>query len=202
MGILGWRMRKKSAILSALRRCSFVGVSLALAACASLLPEGQQETKTPWTSYAEAQAMFAKIVPGKTSLAELKALGFDPDTTPNVALLGHADLLRRLVAASSFDISSLDPGLRICASPRQTCFAFEIEQTHTERKRLGNFWLDFLNFDRQTDISGWQFDAIVVVNKDLVVYKLWSGKPSIHSYENEHSPLGPLQGLGSSVTHR
>ncbi len=195
-------MWTKSAFLGALYRSCVLAISLALAACASLLPNGKQETKTPWNSYAEALEMFGKIVPGKTSLAELKILGFDPDTTPNVALLGHADLLRRLVAASSFDISVLDPALHVCAIPRQTCFAFEIEQTQTDRKRFGNFWLDFLNFDRKTDVSGWQFDALVVLNKNLVIYKMWSGKPSIHSFENEHSPLGPLQGLGASVIHR
>jgi len=92
------------------------------------LPNGKQETKTPWTSYAEALDMFGKIVPGKTSLAQLKILGFDPDTTPNVALLGHADLLRRLVAGSTFDISALDPALRVCASAHQRCYGFEIEQ--------------------------------------------------------------------------
>lgn len=195
-------MRKKSAIRGALHRCCLAGISLALAACASLLPDAQQETKTPWTSYADAQAMFARIIPGTTTVAELKAMGLDPDITPNVALLGHADVLRRLVATSTFDISYLDHDLHVCATKGETCFAFEIEQTHIERKRFGNFWLDFLNFNRKTDVSGWQFDALVVINKGKVVYKLWSGKPSIHSYEDEHSPLGPLQGLGGSALHR
>ena len=195
-------MRDKSSILYALHHCSLAAIALALAACSSLLPNGKEETKTPWTSYAEALDMFGKIVPGKTNLAQLKILGFDPDTTPNVALLGHADLLRRLVAASTFDISALDPALRVCASAHQRCYGFEIEQTHTDRKRFGGFWLDFLNFDRKTDVSGWQFNALVVLNQDLVIYKMWSGKPSIHSFENEHNPLGPLQGLGASVLNR
>jgi hypothetical protein len=196
-------MRKTSAVPNILYYCYFVGISCWLMGCASLLPEGKQETKTPWHSYAEAELMFAKIIPGKTTLGDLRDLGVDPEKTPNVALLSHADLLRRLAAATpSFDIRALDPGLHTCVSPNHTCFAYEIEQTHTERKRFGNFWLDFLNFDRKTDISGWQFDAIVVISKDTVIYKSWSGKPSIHQYENEHSPLGPLQGLGASGLRR
>jgi hypothetical protein len=73
---------------------------------------------------------------------------------------------------------------------------------HADRKRIGSFWLDFLNFDRKTDVSGWQFNALVVLSENLVIDKMWSGKPSIHSFENEHNPLGPLQGLGGSVLNR
>ena len=178
------------------------GLVFTLSACAGLLPDAKQETQTPWRSYAEAQAMFDGIVAGKTSLAELKELGIDPGKTPNVALLSHTDLLRRLVPSTSFDIHLLDPGLQQCVSAQDACFAYEIEQLSLARKRYGNFWLDFLNFKRQVDVSGWQFDAVIVIKKDMVVYKVWSGKPSVHQLENEHSPLGPLQGLGSSLLLR
>lgn len=195
-------MRYFGSIQKTLRRCVFMVGAYVLMGCTSLLPNAKQETKTPWHSYAEAEALFAKIIPGTTNLAQLKALGVDPQQTANVALLGHADLLRRLAATSAFDISLIDPGLHACMTAHQDCFAYEIEQTYLERKRFGNFWLDFLNFERKTDISGWQFDAIIVIRGDLVTYKLWSGKPSIHQYEDEHSPLGPLQGFGSSGLHR
>lgn len=143
--------------------------------------------------------MFDKIVPGKTSLAELKALGVDPDKTPNVALLSNTDLLRRLLPSTSFDLRQLDEGLQECITAKDNCFGYEIEQLSLERKRRGNFWLDFLNFRRQIDITGWQFDAVVVVKKGTVVYKIWSGKPSVRKFEEELSPLGPLQGLGSTL---
>lgn len=190
---------KTGLLQCAIPKCFLVGLVFALSACSSLLPDARQETQTPWHSYAEARAMFDNIVPGKTTLTELHALGVDPDKTPNVALLSHADLLRRLVPSSSFDIHMLDPGLQQCISLREVCFAYEVEQLSLDRKRYGNFWLDFLNFKRQTDISGWQFDAIVVLKQDKVVYKLWSGKPKVHQVEREHSPLGPLQGLGPSL---
>ncbi|MGZ5884567.1 MAG: hypothetical protein ACXWJE_09420, partial [Burkholderiaceae bacterium] len=48
----------------------------ALAGCSSLLPHSTQEVKTPWNNYAEAQATYDKIIPAKTTLAELKKLGF------------------------------------------------------------------------------------------------------------------------------
>lgn len=186
----------------ALHCCRLALMAIAVAGCASLLPDARQETQTPWHSYAEAQQMFGKIVPGQTRLSDLQALGLVPGQTPNVALLAHADLLRRLVVSPAIDMSLLDPGLQECITAHQTCFAYEIEQLHLTRTRNGNFWLDFLNFKRSVDVSGWQFDAIVVIKNDLVVYKLWSGKPSIHQLEEEHSPLGPLQGLGSSMLGR
>jgi hypothetical protein len=176
-----------------------VGFSLLLVGCNNLLPHSNQDVKTPWRSYTEALAIFDKIVPGKTSLEELKKLGFDPAQITNLSILNHADLLRRLAGSGSFDISMLDPALRACIPSQSTCFAYEIEQTSTDKKRVGNFWLDFLNFDKQTDITGWQFDAIIVLDNSLVIYKQWSGKPSIHQFERERNPLGPLQGWGPSL---
>lgn len=191
-----------TALHTATRSGFAVGVALAMMSCSSLLPHGKQETQTPWHSYAEARAMFDKIIPGKTSLAELKALRVEPEQTANVALLSHADLLRRLTFTSPLDVRLLDPGLQECVSAFHTCFAYEIEQTYLERQRIGNFWLDFLNFRRTVNVSGWQFDAIIVIKDDTVVYKLWSGKPTIHQLEEERSPLGPFQGFGPSLMTR
>lgn len=175
------------------------GLMLALAGCSSLLPHSTQEVTTPWKSYSEAQATFDKIIPKNTTLSALKKLGYDPEQTTNISILNHADLIRRLVGTGSFDIDLIDDALHACLSSKSTCFAYELEQTFTDKKRIGNFWLDFLNFDKQTDISGWQFDAIVVLSNDLVVYKQWSGKPSTHQSERERNPLGPLQGWGPSL---
>jgi len=176
-----------------------VGLTLALAGCTSLLPHSTQEVTTPWKSYSEAQATFDKIKPENTSLSDLKKLGYDPAQTTNISILNHADLIRRLVGTGAFDIDLIDGALHACLSSKSTCFAYELEQTFTDKKRIGNFWLDFLNFDKQTDISGWQFDAIVVLSNNMVVYKQWSGKPSTHQFERERNPLGPLQGWGPSL---
>jgi hypothetical protein len=176
-----------------------IGLVLALAGCSSLLPHSTQEVTTPWKSYSEAQATFDKIIPNNTTLSALKKLGYDPEQTTNISILNHADLIRRLVGTGSFDIDLIDDALHACLSSKSTCFAYELEQTFTDKKRIGNFWLDFLNFDKQTDINGWQFDAIVVLSNDLVVYKQWSGKPSTHQFERERNPLGPLQGWGPSL---
>lgn len=185
-----------------LKNCCLAGILFILSGCASLLPRAREDVRTPWGSYADAQAMFERIVPYATTTAELKALGIDPEQTPNVAILSHADLLRKITAGSSIDIHSLDKELQSCLIENKDCVAYEIEQTHLDRKRFGNFWLDFLNFHRRVDISGWQFDAIVVLRDTRVIYKLWSGKPNIRQLQEERTPLGPLQGLGGSLLVR
>lgn len=192
-------IRKPGRIPRWVPAATIVSVVFALSACSSLLPDAKQNTQTPWHTYADAQAMFEKIVPGKTRLAELKELGIDPVRTPNVAHLSHADLLRRLLPVGAFDIRYLDPGLQDCVKSQNACFAYQIEQLSLDRKRYGNFWLDFFNFKRKINVSGWQFDAIVVIKGDIVVYKQWSGKPSVHQLEEESSPLGPFQSIGPAL---
>ena len=39
-------------------------------------------------------------------------------------------------------------------------------------------------------------DRLIVMNKDLVIYKLASGQPNILDFEDKKNPLGPLQGAG------
>ncbi|HEY8099917.1 MAG TPA: hypothetical protein VIF82_04135 [Burkholderiaceae bacterium] len=192
-------MKRALAIQHNLTLFFIIGLVLVLAGCTSLLPHSTQEVTTPWKSYSEAQATFDKIIPQNTTLSALKQLGFDPAQTTNISILNHADLIRRLIGTGSFDIDLIDDALHACLSSKSTCFAYELEQTFTDKKRIGNFWLDFLNFDKQTDINGWQFDAIVVLSNDLVIYKQWSGKPSTHQFERERNPLGPLQGWGPSL---
>ncbi|MDO8176714.1 MAG: hypothetical protein Q7T62_00565 [Undibacterium sp.] len=175
------------------------GLCLSMLGCASMLPNDSKATKSSWTSYQQAETAFASIITGETTLLQLKAMGVDPATTPNVALLSHADLLRRLNAMVSFEWSLLDPAIKTCVSSRQNCYAYQLEQTSLKHDRVGNFWLDFLNFKRVTNVTGWQFDALVIIDNDLVVYKSWSGKPNIHEVEQARYPLGPLQGIGASL---
>jgi hypothetical protein len=85
------------------------------------------------------------------------------------------------------------------SSDAHSCSAYEIVETFTERKHTGNFFADFFNFRRTVDVTGWEFDAVVVFKADLVIYKLWSGKPNIHQLEDDKNPLGPVQGLGTAI---
>ena len=56
-----------------------------------------------------------------------------------------------------------------------------------------------LNFKRKVETKGWEFNAVIVLIKDQVVYKTWSGTPEIHEYSDTTNPLGPLQTIGPSL---
>lgn len=175
--------------------------SCVLAGCASLLPDAKQTADLPWENYQHAQRIFTSIIPEKTTLADLKKIGIDPKSTPNVAILSHADTSRKLLASATLDTTTLAPKVKTCIASPYDCYAYEIEQRHIEREREGSFWLDFLNFKRKTRVFGWQFDALLVIQNDIVVYKLWSGEANIEKQELEHNPLGPLQNIGSTLSH-
>ena len=177
-------------------------VCLLLSGCGSLLPHATQTNDLPWSSYEQAQQAFESITPEKTTLADLHMLGIRPESTPNVLLLNHADVVRRLAVTSNIDMLLLAPPVQRCLAALASCHAYEIEQKHINRQRHGNFLMDFLNFRRQTNISGWQFNALIIMQDDLVAYKLWGGKPHFLQQEEERTPLGPLQGLGSSILQR
>jgi hypothetical protein len=185
--------------LNLLSVCTLLSVTALLASCAALLPTSKVDVQTSWRNYSEAQALFEKITINRTRAEDLKALGIDAATTPNVASLDHADLLRRFATAPAMDINMIDEGLRACLRKLQKCTAIEIEESHLQRERVGNFWLDFLNFRRETNISGWKFDAIFVMDDGLVVYKVWTGKPVIREFEESRNPLGPFQGVGETT---
>ena len=66
-----------------------------------------------------------------------------------------------------------------------------------DSNRVGNFWLDSFNFERETGTTGWGVDALLVFVDDQLVYQLIGGHPTISEYEVVRNPLGPLQGWGA-----
>ena len=56
-------------------------------------------------------------------------------------------------------------------------------------------FVDIFGFLRKTREKGWNFKALIVLNRGTVVYKLWSGELHLERYEKKKKPLGPLQEL-------
>lgn len=181
--------------------CCGIGVALALSGCAALLPRGATQTSKPWSNFNQAHAAYERIQPYVTTTVQLRQEGIAPLTTPNVTILSYADIVRRLLPPSGNGIV-LDPGIRDCMNAQTSCRGYEIDQRLIDRKRVGNFWLDFLDFRRETVTTGWRFNMLLLVVNDRVVYKLWGGQPEISEVETTRNPLGPLQGLGPSVLGR
>lgn len=170
-----------------------------LAGCAELLPKSQSEVRGLWRNYEEAQAALNRIVAYQTTAAELATFGIDPFRTENVRLLTFSDIALRFPLGGGFTLERLDRGLRECLEAGTRCTGYSIAVRQTHRDRVGNFWLDALNFRRTVDVRGWSFNALVLLVEGRVVYVLQGGEPSIRELEVTRQPLGPFQGWGESL---
>lgn len=177
------------------KRTLVLALSLALAGCATWLPEARTNT-TSFASYEQAQAAVVALVPMHSDRAQLQQNGFNPITHPNTTLLTHADVVRRFLPSSLLRREDLDPGILTCVEARDACQGIEIIGAKIAKERKGSFWADFFNFQRRTETTGWRFTALVLLVNDLVVYRSWSGQPAINEVEVTRNPLGPLQDIG------
>lgn len=174
-------------------------LAILVAGCAELLPKASTQVESPWRSYEESQAAILRVVPFKSTVADMKAMGFDPFVTPNVQLLNFSDIVLRFPLSANLPLEKLDPGLRACFEAGSKCEGYAITLRETRHDRVGNFWLDSLKFRRVTEVTGWSFNALVLLVDSRVVYVIYGGQPSIRETEINRQPLGPLQGWGDIV---
>ncbi len=167
--------------------------------CQSLLPTDNKRSESVWTNYAQAHAIYDVIVPHQTSMAELRHLGFDPSTTPNVKVLTYVDLLRRFIPNSSITLADVHPDVRQCIQDKTGCEIYELELTVNRDKRHGNALADIFGFVRKSHITGWDIRMLFIVKNDVVVYKLASGEPQRDRFEEKIRPLGPFQELEGAL---
>ena len=182
------------------RRIAALLVALLVPGCSALLPKSKEVTASPWQTYQDAQDTFDKIIPGKTTIAELRQMSLDPGSNPNIAILNYADVMRKFLLNQSFSINDLDHGVRDCVLARVGCRGFEINQSAVQKQRMGNVVFDVLGFYRETHTAGWRFNGLILLKDDIVVYKLTGGQPAIQQTEENQNPLGPVQAIGSKMT--
>ena len=178
----------------------FLALVVSTTGCKSLFPSDSKTTRSHWQNFDEAQAAFDKITPHKTSVEDLKTLGFDPSTTPNVKLLTYLDLIERFIPNESITLADLQPDVRACIESKDCCHAYALDLDIIRNKRYGNLALDIFGFKKNTRVTGWNFRALIIVKDDMVAYKIRSGEPNIERYEKKLKPLGPLQDLESIIT--
>jgi hypothetical protein len=166
-----------------------------MSGCAALFPTERRTTESRWKTYAEVADAFDQIVPDQTTTKDLGTLGFDPTTSPNVKILTYVDIIQRFMPNPGITKADLHPSVRACIDAKEKSRAYEVELHDTKAKRHGNLLLDMAGFKRQTHESGWQFTGLILINGDLVVYKLSSGQPEVSREEKKVRPLGPLQEL-------
>lgn len=189
----------RGALWHSVLRATMIIAVMALAGCDSMLPRSKAVAETGWGSFDDARAAFDKLQAHKTRADELAKLGFDPFANANVTLLNYSDLIRRFVPGTAALAESIDVDIRDCIAVKERCRAVEVDINNSTSERVGSFFLDFLNFRRTTEITGWRFNAVVVLKDDVVVYKLWGGRPMIKEVTESRNPMGPLQGGGEKL---
>jgi hypothetical protein len=172
---------------------------LVLPGCKSLLPTGVSRAPLPWGSYAEAFHAIDRIIPYETTRTDLHTQQIDPAANPSITILSYTDLLQRLAAVSAVDPARLERGIADCLNAGKRCSAYSIEIHQSDSRRVGNFWLDMLNFRRDEVTTGWSFSALIIFIDDLAVYALAGGQPNVNTEKIDRNPLGPLQGIGQTL---
>lgn len=167
--------------------------------CTSLLPRSEQKTADTWPDYEAAAAAIDRIVPQQTTRAQLAAEGIEPRQNAAISILTFSDVVQRFSTGGAIRAEELDPGVRQCLTAGKACSGYSIVLKRTLNRRSGNFWLDTFNFKRETDSTGWSFNALILFTGDLVVYTLKGGQPRMHETAVERNPLGPLQGWGEQA---
>jgi hypothetical protein len=167
--------------------------------CANLFPSGKVDTVCRWESFEQAQADFDRITPHVTTVANLKEFGYDPLGTPNVKILTHLDILQRFLVNPSIRKEDMPQSIQEAVAAQERCWGFEMELSSSKRKRFGNLFLDMTGFSRHTKETGWTFKVLIVLQDDVVVYKLRSGTPHLDRLEHIKKPLGPAQEVDDTV---
>ena len=192
-------------ILVRVRSCALLvlaaglGILFLTSGCKNLFPKGSETTESRWQSYAEVQAVFEKVTPNVTTTNELKELGLDPNSSPNMKVLNYVDIIQRFMLNPAINMRDLDEPVRACIEAKQQSYAYELTLNNLKSKRHGNLFLDVFGFKRQTNEKGWSFHGLILLTNHVVVYKIVSGEPEILREQKRIRPLGPLQELDSAT---
>tara|TARA_Y100000310_G_scaffold194590_1_gene194574 strand:+ start:1091 stop:1672 length:582 start_codon:yes stop_codon:yes gene_type:complete len=166
---------------------------------ASWLPSKSVNTQTQWKSYEELQSVVKGIKRGHT-LEDVKRLGLDVNTTPNVQLLTYLDIAKRFGLIGLKDKSVTIPdGVKRLMDAAEKGKGYELNVQATEHNRVGSFWADFFQFRKNTHTTGWQLSVLLIVVDDKVEYILYKGNPNIDKLEKEKNPLGPFQKISGYI---
>ncbi len=173
----------------------YLALVLLTTGCKTLFSSEGSQTKSVLQNFDEAENAFNKIITHKTTVDELKQMGFDLETTPNVKLLTYLDIIERFIPNQSITKADLPLDVLACIESKNGCHAYELTLEVTRSKRYGNLCLDVTGFQRKTHITGWTFKSLIIIRDNLVTYKLRSGQPKVDRLEKRVKPLGPFQDL-------
>lgn len=167
--------------------------------CQSLFMSNRSATQSPWTNLDQVTIEFNKIVPNRTTVADLKLMKFDPSVTPNICILPYVDIVPIFMPNPNIHKEDLPVGVEVYLESKTNNCAYSVQLQDVRAKRHGNILLDVFGFKRLTHNSGWRFKGLILIKNNVVVYTLSSGTPNISSEESIVKPLGPFQDMQDSA---
>ena len=177
-----------------------LGAVFGLGACtAHILPKKHELAITSFKTFGETRDGYDKVTVNQTTLADLKALGFDPDKSANIQQITYLDVVQAFLPRQDMPFSTVPTSVQTCVAAQNRCIGYVLGPKVSDSTRTGSIFLDFFNFRRRTEVNGWQANSMFVLLDGVVVYKLWAGEPNIHTITTTVNPLGPAQDLGSAA---
>lgn len=174
-----------------------ISLAASLGACTNVLPSKHDVAIAAFPSFEEARSAYGKVIIDQSTIADLKAIGFDPEKTQNIRQVTYLQILQAFVPRQDVPFSTVPTSVQNCIAAQTRCIGYAIAPKVSHEKRVGSVMLDFFNFRRKTETTGWSAEALFVLLDGVVVYKLWSGDPNLNATSTAVNPLGPLQNLGA-----
>ncbi len=157
------------------------------------LPKTNENMKSQWETYEDAENAFNAIELHRTTEEELHKMGYNPYDTPNIKVLTYLEMLEKFMPNQSVTKDDLDPELADCLNAKDFCNGYVVSAKKIDKERHGNIFLDVLRFHRKTRKRGWIFVGLIVMKEQKVVYKIHSGEPKVEENQEDTNPLGFLQ---------
>lgn len=171
------------------RWATFCALALSLG-CTSLLPSSDA-TDSPFRSFSGAFEAFAVVVPGQTTVADLKALQIDPGRQ-GVTVRPYTAISEVLLSHEGVPDDLHPEAVTECFEARGRCQVWLLDVERLKRRRVGNWFVDALRFKRYRETEGFLFSGVLLILDEVAVYKLWAGIPKIEMLAEEANRLGPF----------
>jgi len=165
-----------------------------------LLPQSTTLHNAGFETYESVMVAYEAVEPGVTPSAQLPSLGFDISTGPNTEVLNYLGVIERFMPREAIKLEDLAPAVRTCILGQHYCTGYVFKPSWRVDQRQGNVALDALSFRRVTVTTGWSAEVVLLVQDDVVTYKLFSGQPRQDATSLRVQPLGPLQDSGGLVS--
>lgn len=177
---------------------------LVVAGCSTtaLMPTSDEQSVDGigWKNYGEAEEFYNQIETGKTTTDELARRGLDPKKSKNIVVLDRTTLMSLFMVNVPGSFEFMDNAVKECLRSGTDCVPYVVRKDESKEEGRGSFLTRFFGFKKESVVYGWNVEMLLLVHRDVVVWKQIKGTPNgTERYKKESKPLGPLEGGGGRL---